>query len=175
MKCVGGLNHKNKQRPTSYTNNQQPHPLSGPRGQIRSLWPRAAIALWLCIFSFLKTPTFLVLGLLKINVEQCRRCKGLRLHRGRRSRNSGLCCTRPGWSVRHVDPCQCISQSEEVKRGGAVWSVRGNWGRFLCRLRPFDLFVSTMALKALEEAHSLPASSPTLESRPSLPQFQRGC
>jgi len=21
MKCVGGLNHKNKQRPTSYTNN----------------------------------------------------------------------------------------------------------------------------------------------------------
>ena len=31
------------------------------------------------------------------------------------------------------------------------------------------LFVSMMALKGLEEAHSLAASSPTLESHPSSP------
>ena len=40
MKCVGGLNHKNKQRPTSYTNNTHSQ-VSGLRSQ------RANIRVWL--------------------------------------------------------------------------------------------------------------------------------
>ena len=40
----------------------------------------------------------------------------------------------------------------------------------------FDVpFVSTLALKALENTHLLPASSPTLESHPSSLQYPRAC
>jgi hypothetical protein len=37
------------------------------------------------------------------------------------------------------------------------------------------IFVCTMALTALEKKHSLAASSPTLESRPSSPGFPKKC
>jgi hypothetical protein len=44
MKCVWGLNHKNKQRPTSYTNNIHSQvPESKYQGVAASLWPVATV------------------------------------------------------------------------------------------------------------------------------------
>ena len=44
MKCVGGLNHKKKQRPTSYTNNIHSQVPEGRyQGVAASLWPVATV------------------------------------------------------------------------------------------------------------------------------------